>query len=122
MVNETIKITKTVLGKYQDYKQCEYCDDMIHIDDNYFILYCEEYHLDCAICSDICLDSAVEFIEKKSINSIKEAIIRLANDPENYKRYALNNRDCSESFTKDLFIRNMKGMFEEVLKKTPNNS
>ena len=65
MVNKTIEITKTVLNKYQDYIHCNYCNDMIHIDDNYFILYSEEYYLDFAICNNICLDSAVEFIEKK---------------------------------------------------------
>ena len=65
MVNETIKTTKTVLNKYQDYKHCDYCNDMIHIDDVYFILWSEKDHLDFVICNDICLDSAVEFIEKK---------------------------------------------------------
>tara|TARA_R100000231_G_scaffold93411_1_gene70122 strand:- start:99 stop:311 length:213 start_codon:yes stop_codon:yes gene_type:complete len=65
MVNKTIKITKAVLNKYNDYKQCDYCNDMIHINDNYFILYSEKDFLDFVICNNICLDSAIEFIEKK---------------------------------------------------------
>ena len=38
MVNKTIETNK-VINKYNDYLDCNYCNNEIEINDNYFILY-----------------------------------------------------------------------------------
>ena len=64
MVNKTID-TKKVINRFNDYLQCNYCNDEIEINNEYFILWSELHHLDFTICSDICLEGAIEFIEIK---------------------------------------------------------
>jgi|TARA_B100000085_G_C18265169_1_gene399712 hypothetical protein len=63
MVNKTIETSKAI-NRFNDYLQCNYCDNEIEINDNYFILWSEKNYCDYVICNDICLDSAIEFIEK----------------------------------------------------------
>ena len=56
-----------------------------------------------------------EYVEKKSPNSIKEAIIKLINESQRYKKYAVYNRKYAEQFTKDIFIDNMSRIFKQVI-------
>jgi len=61
----TIEINK-VTNRYNDYLQCNYCNDEIQINDNYFILYHDnEIHIELVICSNNCLDGAKEYIVNK---------------------------------------------------------
>ena len=62
MVNKTIE-TKKVTNRFNDYLQCNYCNNEIEINDNYFILYHDnENYQEFIICNNDCLDSAIEFI------------------------------------------------------------
>jgi len=52
-----------VLNRYNDSLDCNYCNDEIEINDNYFILYHDnENYQEFVICNKICLDSAKEYI------------------------------------------------------------
>ncbi len=62
MVNKTIETSKTI-NRYNDYLDCNYCNNEIEINDNYFILYHDnENYQEFIICNNDCLDSAIEFI------------------------------------------------------------
>lgn len=52
-----------------------------------------------------------EFLEKRSILSIKDAIIRLIDNPGKFKTYALNNRKAAEKYSKEIFIKKMLDIF-----------
>tara|TARA_R100001082_G_scaffold11642_1_gene6280 strand:+ start:1569 stop:1763 length:195 start_codon:yes stop_codon:yes gene_type:complete len=61
MVNKTIETNK-VINRYNDYLNCNYCDNEIEINDNYFILYDNENYQEYIICNNICLSNLIEFI------------------------------------------------------------
>lgn len=65
MVNKTIETNK-VTNRYNDYLDCNYCNNEIEINDDYFILYHDnENYLELVICNNICLSNAIEFIVNK---------------------------------------------------------
>ncbi len=65
MVNKTIEINK-VINRYNDYLQCNYCNDDIEINSNYFILYHDnENYLELVICNNSCLNNAKDHIKNK---------------------------------------------------------
>ncbi len=64
MVNTRIETNK-VINRYNDYLDCNYCNNEIEINDNYFIVYHDnQNYQELIVCNNICLNSAVEFIEK----------------------------------------------------------
>ena len=65
MVNKTIETNK-VINKYNDYLDCNYCNNEIEINDNYFILYHDsENYLELVICNNNCLSNAIDYINNK---------------------------------------------------------
>ena len=64
MVNKTIEINK-VINRYNDYLDCNYCNNEIEINDNYFILWNDKNYQDYIICNNDCLNSVIEFIYNK---------------------------------------------------------
>ena len=70
MNTKTIQANK-VTNRYNDYLDCNYCNNEIKINDNYFILYHDnENYQEFVICNNDCLDSAKEYIiNKKGYNN-----------------------------------------------------
>lgn len=64
MVNKTIETNKTI-NRYNDYLDCNYCNNEIEINNEYFILWNEKDYSDYVICNNICLSNAIEFIVNK---------------------------------------------------------
>jgi hypothetical protein len=64
MVNKTIE-TKKVTNRFNDYLQCNYCNDEIEINDDYFILWNNKKYCEYVICNNICVSNATEFIVNK---------------------------------------------------------
>lgn len=63
MVNETIETNK-VINRYNDYLDCNYCNNEIEINDSYFILYNNnDNYLEFIICSNDCKNNAIEFLQ-----------------------------------------------------------
>mgnify|MGYP003138822542 FL=1 len=55
-----------VINRYNDSLDCNYCNDEIEINDNYFILYHDnENYQEFVICNNNCLVSAKEYIINK---------------------------------------------------------
>jgi glycosyltransferase involved in cell wall biosynthesis len=54
-------------------------------------------------------------LEKKSALSVKNVIIKLIDNPERFKKYAVNNRKVAEQYSKEKFISNMNNLFNNVL-------
>jgi len=62
MVNKTIETNK-VINRYNDSLQCNCCNDVIEINDNYFILYHDdENYTELVVCNNICLSDSIEYI------------------------------------------------------------
>lgn len=59
-----------------------------------------------------------KMLEKSSAVSVKEAIIDLIDNPDEYKKCALNNRNIIKNYSEEIFISNMKRIFQDVLSKT----
>jgi len=64
MVNKTIETNK-VINRYNDYLDCNYCNNEIEINNEYFILWNDKDYSDYVICNNICLSNAIEFIVNK---------------------------------------------------------
>jgi len=63
---KNFKVTDEVINRYNDSLQCHCCNDVIEINDNYFILYHEDQnYTELVICNNICLSDAIEYIINK---------------------------------------------------------
>ncbi len=64
MVNKTIE-TNEVTNRYNDYLQCNYCNNEIQINDDYFILINNDNFQEYIICNNNCLSNAKDYINNK---------------------------------------------------------
>lgn len=57
--------TNKVINRYNDYLDCNYCNNEIEINDNYLILYHDnENYTEYIICGNDCKNNAIEYLEQ----------------------------------------------------------